>query len=53
MKETKMLGLVDAWTEAIQALRVHELKLSKKYRVLIMWLNVIGKCHLAVDRDHS
>lgn len=53
MKETKMLGLVDSWTEAIQALRVRELQLSKKFRILIMWLNVICKCQLTVDRGHN
>ncbi|KAK5998615.1 ABC multidrug transporter B [Cladobotryum mycophilum] len=42
VKEVKMLGLSDSWRDAIQALRVKELDLSKKFRILIVLMNVLG-----------
>lgn len=43
IKETKMLGMVEPWIESIQSLRIKELDFSKKFRTLIMWMNVLGK----------
>lgn len=42
VKEVKMLGTVEWWTETIQALREDELKLSNAFRTLIVFMNVIG-----------
>jgi len=38
-----MLGMSDILSGDIQSLRDRELNLSKAYRVLTVWLNVIGK----------
>lgn len=42
VKETKMLGLVGVWFKHIQSLRVFELAQSKKYRMSIVFMNMIG-----------
>lgn len=42
MRETKMLGLVPVWLEHIQSLRVFELKESKHFRTLIVYMNLLG-----------
>ncbi|KAH8594448.1 putative ABC multidrug transporter [Bisporella sp. PMI_857] len=42
MKEVKLLGLANTWLRGIQNMRVHELNLSKKFRMLIVYMNVLG-----------
>lgn len=42
MKEVKMLGTSSTWLETIHDLRVHELDLSKKFRMLIVYMNLLG-----------
>jgi ATP-binding cassette subfamily C (CFTR/MRP) protein 1 len=43
MKGVKLLGLTAALETNIQSLRNTELNKSRKYRWMIVWLNVIGK----------
>ena len=43
IKEVKMLGQISMWTKTVQALRVAELERSSQYRVLITYLNILGK----------
>lgn len=42
MKDVKMMGTSSTWLETIQSLRVHELDLSKKFRMLIVYMNLLG-----------
>jgi hypothetical protein len=44
MKEVKTLGLCGSWIAQIQSLREEELNLSKKFRMMIVWMNLICKC---------
>lgn len=37
-----MLGTSSTWLENIQDLRIHELDLSKKFRMLIVYMNLLG-----------
>lgn len=48
IKEVKMLGRISSWTDSIQSLRVAELQQSKKYRIFIAYLNVLGENLAAV-----
>lgn len=43
MKSVKMLGLSEVLANTLQAQRERELDLSKDFRWLIVWLNVVGK----------
>jgi len=43
MKEVKLLGMSNSWLSDIQSLRNQELKLSKKFRMLIVYMNVLGQ----------
>jgi hypothetical protein len=43
IKEAKMLGIIDTWLHIIQDFRVKELSMSKKFRTLIMYMNVLSK----------
>ncbi|KAL0937343.1 ABC multidrug transporter [Colletotrichum truncatum] len=42
MKGIKMMGLTDYFSSIVQKLRVTELKLSTKFRILVTFLSVIG-----------
>ena len=42
IKGIKMMGLTDRITRHIQSLRVAELDSSKDFRLLFVWMNVIG-----------
>lgn len=42
LKALKMKGLTEHLSKNLQSLRVSELKFSKKFRMLIFWLNLIG-----------
>lgn len=42
MKEVKMLGTSSTWLETVQDLRIHELDLSKKFRMLTVYMNLLG-----------
>jgi len=42
MKGIKIMGLTDCLSSAIQNQRVTELELSKQFRMLIVWANMIG-----------
>lgn len=44
MKGVKMCGLTDVLREDLQALRVQELEISKKFRKLLIW--TMGFCKL-------
>jgi len=48
IKEVKLLGLVFSWSRDIQALRVVELDLSKKFRMFIVYMNVLGNFSFAI-----
>lgn len=43
IKEVKMQGMAPSYVEAIQDLRVAELRLSKGFRRLIVYANILGK----------
>ena len=43
MKGVKMCGLKDTLLVSLQKLRVDELRISKKFRKLIIWNMVFGK----------
>ena len=43
MKGVKMCGLKDTLLSSLQKLRVDELRISKKFRRLIIWNMVFGK----------
>lgn len=43
MKGIKMMGLTDFFHNMLQGLRVKELKLSVKFRLILVQLNVLGK----------
>jgi len=43
MKGIKMCGLTDILTTALQALRVDELKISKRFRRVIVWNMLFSK----------
>lgn len=42
MKGVKLAGLDARLAKDVQNLRVHELNLSKKFRMLIVWMNLVG-----------
>lgn len=42
IKGMKMMGLSELMKDKIQELRVGELNLSKKYRALVSWINLMG-----------
>lgn len=42
LRETKILGFVPIWLEYIQSLRVSELQASKKFRMFVVYMNVLG-----------
>ncbi|KAL7944723.1 P-loop containing nucleoside triphosphate hydrolase protein [Trichoderma barbatum] len=42
IKEVKMLGRANSWTDSIQQLRVVELQRSKKFRKFITYMNILG-----------
>ncbi|KAM3536550.1 hypothetical protein MY4038_000005 [Beauveria bassiana] len=42
IRETKMLGLVPVCLDYIQSLRVFELKESRQFRMLIVYMNLLG-----------
>ncbi|KAL7786231.1 P-loop containing nucleoside triphosphate hydrolase protein [Trichoderma ceciliae] len=42
IKEVKMLGRTNSWTDSIQLLRVVELQRSKRYRKFITYMNILG-----------
>lgn len=42
IKSIKMMGLSEYMRDTIQGLRTTEVEFSKKYRVLISWLNLLG-----------
>ncbi|ODA80883.1 hypothetical protein RJ55_03843 [Drechmeria coniospora] len=48
MREVKMLGMVPLWTTTIQSLRVAELQCSKRFRIFIAYLNVLGNAPSAL-----
>lgn len=43
MKGIKMMGLTDFFLKMVQGLRVHELKVSAKFRWLLVYFNALGK----------
>ena len=43
IKEVKILGMSNTWLNEIQQLRIHELEMSKKFRMLIVYMNVLGQ----------
>lgn len=43
MKGVKMMGLSDYILGSIQGFRIYEVNLSKKFRMMVVWLNAIGK----------
>lgn len=45
MKSVKMLGISEQIAFTLQGQRLRELELSKKFRWLIVWVNVVGKLH--------
>jgi len=45
IKEVKLLGWISTWLEQLQILRIDELNMSKKFRVLIVYANLIGMHH--------
>lgn len=49
MKSIKMLGYSDHLSGLLQARRLRELDLSRKFRWLIVWLNVVGGCASNLD----
>lgn len=46
MKGIKMLGLTDRLSGLVQDLRDAELDFSKQFRLLIVWINMIGELTL-------
>lgn len=40
----KMLGLATHLASKMHTLRVHEMSLSKKFRLLTSFINMVGKC---------
>ncbi|KAL3417152.1 ABC multidrug transporter [Phlyctema vagabunda] len=42
MRSIKMMGLVDRMSEMLQGQRIRELQLGKRFRWLIVWLNVVA-----------
>lgn len=42
IKGIKMMGVSDRVSQLIQSLRVSELNSSKSFRILIVWMNMIG-----------
>lgn len=45
MKAVRMIGISDMVERQLQAARVTELRLSKHFRWIIVWINMIGKTH--------
>ena len=45
IKEVKILGMSNTWLNEIQQLRIHELEMSKKFRMLIVYMNVLGQLY--------
>ena len=45
IKEVKILGMSNTWLNDIQQLRIHELEMSKKFRMLIVYMNVLGQLY--------
>jgi ATP-binding cassette, subfamily C (CFTR/MRP), member 1 len=43
MKGIKMMGLSDYIMTSIQGYRVVEVNISKKFRMMVVWLNAIGE----------
>lgn len=50
IRETKMLGLIPVWLEYIQSLRIFELKESKKFRMFIVFMNLLGMRQTGICR---
>lgn len=46
IKGIKMMGLSDRISDLIQSLRVSELKASKSFRLLFVWMNMIGTVYI-------
>jgi hypothetical protein len=57
MKSVKILGLSNCIGGMLQSRRKLELDLSRKFRWLIVWLNVVGEeinlNHTWIQNDHS
>lgn len=51
MKGVKMCGLKDTLLVSLQKLRVDELRISKKFRKLIIWNMVFGKSDICIERE--
>lgn len=52
MKSVKMLGLSETLATTLQGQRERELNLSKDFRWLIVWLNVVGKYRTPFSCSH-
>jgi len=53
IKGIKMTGLSEAVSHSIQSHRVTELQSSKAFRLLVVWLNMIGNYPTLSWRDHA
>lgn len=53
MKSVKMTGLSNVIFNIIQGQRVHELEVSKKYRVMALWRLVLCKLSLNAISSHN
>ena len=49
MKGIKMCGLTDILSKSIQDLRVSELRISKKFRKILVWNMAFSNEHLTSD----
>jgi ATP-binding cassette subfamily C (CFTR/MRP) protein 1 len=49
MKGVKMSGLGDTLLASLQKLRVEEMRISKRFRKLLIWNMVFGKCKLSIS----
>lgn len=53
MKGIKMCGLTDILSKSIQDLRVSELRISKKFRKILVWNMAFSNKHLTSDLAKS
>lgn len=53
MKGVKMCGLKDTLLTGLQKLRVDELRISKKFRKLLIWNMVFGKLNSLINTSTS
>lgn len=55
IKWIKLSGLTDSAFSVIRLLRIHELELSRRFRVLLMWVVAFCECacHIHIQKDGS